>query len=83
MRLDLDDILAVPFSPEELVARVLALVRRCYGEAVAFMPTIRLGELEIDILNRDVRGGDAKLHLTSLEQNLLNLRATNAGQQGS
>jgi DNA-binding response OmpR family regulator len=80
VRLDLDDILAVPFSPEELVARVLALMRRGYGEAVAFMPTIRLGELEIDILNRQVRGGDAELHLTSLEQNLLNLLAANAGQ---
>jgi len=80
VRLDLDDILTVPFSPEELVARVLALMRRTYEEAVAFMPTIRLGGLEIDILYRHVRAGDAELHLTSLEQNLLYLLAANAGQ---
>ena len=75
-----DDLLTVPFSPEELVARVLALMRRSYGDAVAFTPTIRLGELEIDILNRHVRAGTSELHLTGLEQNLLYLLAANAGR---
>ena len=75
-----DDILTVPFSPEELVARVLAVMRRSYGAAVAFTPTIRLGELEIDILNRHVRAGTSELHLTGLEQSLLYLLAANAGR---
>lgn len=75
-----DDILAVPFSPEELLARVLALMRRSYGTAIAFTPTIRLGELEIDILHRRVRAGSNELHLTSLEQSLLYLLAANAGR---
>ena len=75
-----DDILTVPFSPEELVARVLALMRRSYGAEVAFTPTIRLGELEIDILNRHVRAGTSELHLTGLEQHLLYLLAANAGR---
>jgi len=75
-----DDLLTVPFSPEELVARVLALMRRSYGAEMAFTPTLRLGELEIDILNRHVRAGASELHLTGLEQNLLYLLAANAGQ---
>jgi two-component system, OmpR family, alkaline phosphatase synthesis response regulator PhoP len=75
-----DDILTVPFSPEELVARVLAVMRRSYGAEIAFTPTIRLGELEIDILNRRVRAGTSELHLTGLEQSLLYLLAANAGQ---
>lgn len=75
-----DDILAVPFSPEELLARVLAVMRRTYGAEVAFTPTIRLGELEIDILNRHVRAGTSELHLTGLEQSLLYLLAANAGR---
>jgi len=75
-----DDILTVPFSPEELVARVLAVMRRSYGTAIALTPTIRLGELEIDILNRHVRAGTSELHLTGLEQNLLYLLAANAGR---
>jgi hypothetical protein len=33
-----------------------------------FTPVLRLGDLEIDILNRHVRAGDTELHLTSLEQ---------------
>jgi DNA-binding response OmpR family regulator len=75
-----DDILTIPFSPEELVARVLAVMRRSYGVQMAFTPTIRLGELEIDILNRRVRAGTSELHLTGLEQSLLYLLAANAGQ---
>ncbi len=75
-----DDILTVPFSTEEFVARVLALMRRTYRDAVVFTPLLRLGDLEIDILNRRVRAGDAELHLTALEQNLLYLLAANAGR---
>ena len=75
-----DDILAVPFSPEELVARILVTMRRTYGAAVAFTPVLRLGELEIDILNRCVRVGGHELGLTSLEQSLLYLLAANAGR---
>ena len=41
---------------------------------------LRLGELEIDILNRRVRAGGHELHLTSLEQSLLYLLAANAGR---
>ena len=75
-----DDIIVVPFSPQELLARVVALLRRSYDDTVTFTPVIKLGELEIDILNRTVRSGDAELHLTSLEQSLLYLLAANAGR---
>jgi DNA-binding response OmpR family regulator len=75
-----DDILTVPFSPEELVARMLAVMRRTYHEVVAFTPVLRLGDLEIDILNRSVRVHGQDLHLTSVEQSLLYLLAANAGR---
>ncbi|MDZ4717380.1 MAG: response regulator transcription factor [Roseiflexaceae bacterium] len=75
-----DDILTVPFSPEELVARALAVMRRTYHELVAFTPMLRLGDLEIDILNRMVRVHGKELHLTSVEQSLLYLLAANAGR---
>jgi DNA-binding response OmpR family regulator len=41
-----DDILTIPFAPEELLARVIALVRRAYSDAVTFTPVIKLGGLE-------------------------------------
>ena len=74
-----DDILVVPFSPEELLARVLAVLRRSYGATVPFTPTITLGELEIDLLHHRVRAGTSELSLTPLEMNLLYLLAANAG----
>ena len=55
-------------------------MRRAYRDAVEFTPVLRLGDLEIDILNRHVRAGGTELHLTSLEQSLLYLLAANAGR---
>jgi DNA-binding response OmpR family regulator len=75
-----DDILTVPFAPEELLARVIALLRRAYSDVVTFTPSIKVGELEIDILKRTVRTSTSELHLTSLEQALLYLLAANAGR---
>jgi DNA-binding response OmpR family regulator len=75
-----DDILTVPFSSEELAARVAVVMRRTYRDAAVFSPLLRLGDLEIDILNRRVRAGEREIHLTSLEQSLLYLLATNAGR---
>jgi DNA-binding response OmpR family regulator len=75
-----DDLLSMPFSPEELVARILAVLRRTALAGAALRPVLRLGELEIDILNRRVRAGPDELHLTSLEQSLLYLLAANAGR---
>jgi DNA-binding response OmpR family regulator len=75
-----DDIMTLPFAPEELLARVIALVRRAHIGAGTLAPVIRLGELEIDILHRRVRAGTTELHLTALEQSLLYLLAANAGR---
>jgi DNA-binding response OmpR family regulator len=75
-----DDIMTIPFSPEELLARVLVITRRTLGDAAPFNPVQRLGELEIDILQRLVRAGTSELHLTGLEQSLLYLLAARAGQ---
>jgi DNA-binding response OmpR family regulator len=75
-----DDIMTVPFSPEELLARVHAITRRTYGASLALNSVIKLGEIEIDILNRKIRAGASELHLTPLEQSLLYLLAANAGR---
>jgi len=75
-----DDILTVPFSPDELVARMLAVMRRTYRDAVEFTPVLRLGDLEIDIPNRHVRAGGVDVPLTAIERSLLYLLAANAGR---
>ncbi len=55
-------------------------MRRTYRDAAVFSPVLRLGNLEIDILNRRVLVGERELHLTSIEQSLLYLLAANAGR---
>jgi two-component system KDP operon response regulator KdpE len=74
-----DDYIGVPFVPDDLVARARAVLRRTIGSAGEFVPRLRIGDLEIDVLNRKVVAGDHELHLTSLEQALLYLLAANAG----
>ena len=73
-------VLTGAFAPEELLARVIALLRRSYSDAVTFTRIIKIGQLEIDILKPTVRAGTSELHLTSLEQSLLYLLAANAGR---
>jgi DNA-binding response OmpR family regulator len=75
-----DDFLTAPFSPEELLARTLALMRRTYGERIPFVPTIQIGDIQIDILNQAVHLGKAKVELTAIEQSLLYLLASNPGR---
>lgn len=78
--LGVDDILTVPFSPEELLARSIVLTRRASGIDRPIVPTIRLGEMEINILKREVRTGNSVIHLSSIEQSLLYLLASRSGR---
>jgi two-component system, OmpR family, alkaline phosphatase synthesis response regulator PhoP len=78
--LGVDDILTVPFSPEELLARAIVITRRSSGVDRTIVPTIRLGEMEIDIVHREVRAGNSVIHLSSIEQSLLYLLASRSGR---
>lgn len=49
--LGVDDILTVPFSPEELLARCIVIARRALGTDRPIVPKITIGEIEINIVN--------------------------------
>jgi DNA-binding response OmpR family regulator len=78
--LGVDDILTVPFSPEELLARSIVIARRASGIETPIVPTIKLGEVELDIVKREVRAGSCVVHLSSIEQSLLYLLASRGGR---
>jgi DNA-binding response OmpR family regulator len=78
--LGVDDILTVPFSPEELLARAIVITRRATGSDRPIVPTITLGEMEVDIVDRQVRAGESVIHLSGIEQSLLYLLASRGGQ---
>lgn len=78
--LGVDDILTMPFSPEELLARSIVITRRATGSDRPIIPTITLGEMEIDIVSREVRTGTSVIHLSSIEQSLLYILASRGGR---
>ena len=58
----------------------MVITRRAYGTGAGLVSTIRVGDLEIDILNRQVRAGGSILHLTGIDQSLLYVLAANSGR---
>lgn len=78
--LGVDDILTTPFSPEELLARSIVITRRALGVDLPIIPTISIGEVEIDIMNSLVRTGSSEVNLSGIEQGLLYLLASRGGR---
>src|SRR5262245_63185996 len=78
-----DDYMTKPFGIEELLARILATLRRTRpAEAAAeTTPTvIAIGEVEIDLAGQRVRRAGAEVHLTPTEFALLRELAVNQGK---
>ncbi len=76
----IDDLLVVPFPPEELVARCIGVMRRVHGRDVPFLPEISIGPLRIDLLHQRLRADGRELELTPIEKALLYILAANAGE---
>ena len=72
-----DDYVVKPFSLDELLARLRALLRRNHGEAEE--PELVVGDLRLDPLRRIVTRGDRTIDLTKTEFDLLQLLMEHAG----
>ena len=71
------DYLVKPFSVAELAARIRAQLRVARQSAST---RLRNGELELDLLSREVRQGGVRVHLSGTEFELLAYLVHNAGQ---
>jgi DNA-binding response OmpR family regulator len=66
-----DDYVTKPFGPEELRARIRALLRRAAPAKAATAAPVRFGEGEGDVARGEVRRGGAPLDVTLTEFRLL------------
>ncbi len=72
-----DDYLGKPFAVEELAARVESLTRR---KTQAALTSLKVDDLQIDLLARKASRGSRTLNLTVREFRLLEFLARHAGQ---
>jgi DNA-binding response OmpR family regulator len=74
-----DDYLVKPFSTEELLARVRALLRRFQRQGSA-PTTLELGAVRLDLIKQTAFRGSKPLHLTAKEIAMLRLMAETPGE---
>lgn len=74
-----DDYLVKPFSTEELLARVRALLRRRQRQAKSPVK-LKLGDAEIDLARQTALRGRKAIHLTAKEFAMLRLLAEAEGE---
>ncbi len=75
-----DDYVVKPFSLEELIARVRAVLRRTRGVGEQERRRLVFEDLELDEDTREVRRGGRLIELTPTEFSLLRYLLTNAGR---
>lgn len=72
-----DDYITKPFHPKELIARTVALLRRCYREDGRI---VQLEDAIVDFSSAEVIRGGERIPLTGKEHDILLMLYNNAGR---
>jgi two-component system response regulator CpxR len=75
-----DDYLSKPFDPEELLARIRAVLRRLDRAKSAAPTTLRLHNVQLTLGTREVTRDDVRLNITSTEFDILEHLMRSAGR---
>jgi two-component system, OmpR family, response regulator len=75
-----DDYVTKPFSLEEVIARIKAVLRRTRGDGVEPTPRLKFADLELDEESHEVWRGGAQVQLSPTEFKLLRYFMSNANR---
>jgi two-component system OmpR family response regulator len=75
-----DDYVTKPFSLEEVIARIKAVLRRTRGDGVEPTPRLKFADLELDEESHEVWRGGGQVQLSPTEFKLLRYFLQNAGR---
>lgn len=75
-----DDYLPKPFDPDELLARIYAVLRRTETSGLPDDTPVSVGNLRLNIATREVWSAGTPVELTAMEFDLLELLIRSAGQ---
>jgi two-component system response regulator CpxR len=75
-----DDYLPKPFDPDELLARVRAVLRRTESAVRPESTTVIIGDIRVNPATREVWSANAPVELTAMEFDLLEMLIRSAGR---
>lgn len=75
-----DDYLAKPYEPRELLLRIASILRRAAPRQAAFDRQLRFGPFVFELGRGELRRGEELVRLTERERDMLQMLAENAGE---
>ena len=75
-----DDYLPKPFDPDELLARIRAVLRRSDTANLKASELLTIGEIQVNAATREVRSAGSPVELTAMEFDLLEMLMRSAGK---